>query len=193
MANIKNLIESAKKENVSTFGEIGRGIGAGLVGIPQGLTELASTAYDFMADDDTTQNVTAFFEEFKPDTKTGVGNFFQYATQFGIPGLGAVGVLSKAGKLNTLNVIGTSAASDFAFATNDVEPLMNMLLEPGSDADKKQLLDGAELAAENILDRFKIGIEAATIVTGAPIAIKYGARGVGAAAGAASKIPGVDS
>ena len=181
----------SNQENVSTFGEIGRGIGAGLVGIPQGLTELASTAYDFMADDDTTQNVTAFFEEFKPDTKTGVGNFFQYATQFGIPGLGAVGVLSKAGKLNTLNVIGTSAASDFAFATNDVEPLMNMLLEPGSDADKKQLLDGAELAAENILDRFKIGIEAATIVTGAPIAIKYGARGVGAAAGAASKIPGV--
>ena len=114
------------KEDVSTLGEIGRGIGAGLVGIPQGLAELGSTTYDFMADDDTTQNVTAFFEQFKPETQSGVGSFFRYATQFGIPGLGAVGVLSKAGKLNTVNVIGTSAASDFAFATNDVEPLMEI-------------------------------------------------------------------
>ena len=179
------------KEDVSTLGEIGRGIGAGLVGIPQGLAELGSTAYDFMADDDTTQNVTAFFEQFKPETQSGVGSFFRYATQFGIPGLGAVGVLSKAGKLNTVNVIGTSAASDFAFATNDVEPLMEILLEPGSNANKKELLDGAELAAENLVDRFKIGFEAAAIVTGVPVAIKYGARGVGAAAGAASKVPGV--
>ena len=184
-------LASNNKEDLSAFGEVGRGIGAGLVGIPQGLAELGSTAYDFMADDDTTQNVTAFFEEFKPETKSGIGNFFKYATQFGIPGLGAVGVLSKAGKLNTVNVIGASAASDFAFATNDVEPLMDLLLQPGSNSNKKELLDGAELAAENILDRFKIGFEAATIVTGTPLAIKYGARGVGAAAGAASKIPGV--
>tara|TARA_R100000541_G_C1896042_1_gene83884 strand:+ start:1169 stop:5308 length:4140 start_codon:yes stop_codon:yes gene_type:complete len=183
--------QARNKEEVSTFGDIGRGIASGVVAIPQGIAELGSSVYDLLSDEDTTKDVTEFFEQYRPETKTGVGNFFKYATQFGIPGLGAAGVLSKAGKLNTVNLIGTSAATDFAFATNDVEPLTNMLFSSQSSQDKKALLDGSEAAAQNIIDRFKIGAEAATIVTGTPLAIKYGARGVGAGAAQLSKVPGV--
>ncbi len=180
-----------KQEQVSTLGEIGKGIGAGLVSIPQGIAELGATAYDLLSDEDTTQNVTEFFEQYKPETTTKVGDFFKYATQFGIPGLGAAGVLSKAGKLNTVNLIGASAATDFAFATNDIEPLTDTFLGPMSNEEMMKRINGSESAAENLIDRLKIGAEAALIVTGTPIAIKYGARGVGAGAGALSKIPGV--
>jgi len=185
--------QARNQEDVSTFGDIGRGIASGVVAIPQGLAELGSSVYDLLSDEDTTKNVTEFFEQYRPETKTGVGNFFKYATQFGIPGVGAAGILSKAGKLNKVNLIGTSAATDFAFATNDVEPIMNILLNPQSSQEKKALLDGSEAAAQNILDRFKIGAEAATIVTGTPLAIKYAAKGVGAGAAQLSKVPGVQS
>ena len=183
--------QRSDQEQVSTLGEIGKGIGAGLISIPQGIAELGATAYDLLSDEDTTQNVTEFFEQYKPETTTKVGDFFKYATQFGIPGLGAAGVLSKAGKLNTVNLIGASAATDFAFATNDIEPLTDTFLGPMSNEEMMKRINGSESAAENLIDRLKIGAEAALIVTGTPIAIKYGARGVGAGAGALSKIPGV--
>jgi len=188
---IRETEKRKKEEDVSTLGEIGRGIGAGVVSIPQGIAELGAGVYDLLADEDTTQSVTAFFEQYKPETTTGVGNFFKYATQFGIPGLGAAGILSKAGKLNTVNLIGASAATDFAFATNDIEPLTDMLLSGTSDDQRLQGIRGSELAAENLLDRIKIGAEAALVVTGTPIAIKYGAKAVGGTAAQLSKIPGV--
>jgi len=50
-----------KQEQVSTLGEIGKGIGAGLVSIPQGIAELGATAYDLLSEEETTQNVHRIF------------------------------------------------------------------------------------------------------------------------------------
>ena len=72
----KKKKKEKKQEQVSTLGEIGKGIGAGLVSIPQGIAELGATAYDLLSDEDTTQNVTEFFEQYKPETTTKVGDFF---------------------------------------------------------------------------------------------------------------------
>ncbi len=74
--------QRSDQEQVSTLGEIGKGIGAGLVSIPQGIAELGSTAYDLLSDEDTTQNVTEFFEQYKLETTTKVGDLFKYATPF---------------------------------------------------------------------------------------------------------------
>ena len=70
----------------SFLGEVGRGIGAGLVGIPQGIATLGSTIVDGVFDTDLTNSLNKYFEEFKPETNSTAGHIAQYITQFGLLG-----------------------------------------------------------------------------------------------------------
>jgi hypothetical protein len=60
-----SLFDSAvnfAEDTVSTFGDIAQGVGAGLIGLPQGIVETVTSGFDYIFDTDSTRDVTAFSE-----------------------------------------------------------------------------------------------------------------------------------
>jgi len=89
-------------ETVSTFGDIAQGVGAGLIGLPQGIVETVTSGFDYIFDTDSTRDVTAFSEgtkEFFGLTPEGTaGKVAEGITTFGsalIPVIGWVGRASS--------------------------------------------------------------------------------------------------
>jgi hypothetical protein len=198
--------EEAAREKVrrgsrraSTLGDVGRGIAAGLVGIPQGIGTLGTTIIDGIFDTDLTQSLNNYFEEFKPDTNSTAGHIAQYLTQFGIPGLGVASLVSKAGR--TAQILSAGAA-DAAVATDDVETLSDLFFDEESDEERFRKLRGSEAAAARLADRLGVFAETAALVGTVPIALQGIAKGASETAGAigvataplaravASKVPG---
>jgi len=153
----------------SFLGEVGRGIGAGLVGIPQGITTLGSTIVDGIFDTDLTKSLNQYFEEFKPETNSTAGHIAQYITQFGIPGIGVASALSKAGR--TAQIL-SAGAVDAAVATDDVETLSDLFFDEINDQDRLAAINGSEAAASRLLERLAVFGETAGIVGALPIALK---------------------
>ena len=153
----------------SFLGEVGRGIGAGLVGIPQGIATLGSTIVDGVFDTDLTNSLNKYFEEFKPETNSTAGHIAQYITQFGIPGIGVASALSKAGK--TAQIL-SAGAVDAAVATDDVETLSDLFFDEVSDQDRLAKINGSEAAASRLLERAAVFGETAGIVGALPVALK---------------------
>ena len=171
----KKTIEEAIKRHkkalapdVTPIGDIGRGIGRGLVSIPQGITELGTTGIDLIFDTDITDDVTEYFEQLKPEVSGGAGKTAQFITQFGIPGLGTASLLSKLGK--TKAILG-AAAVDGAVATDDVETIQDVFFDSESDEDRLARLEGADAAAARLMDRLGVVGETAAIMFTAPLAI----------------------
>ena len=151
---IDEAIKKYKKKassNVTPIGDIGRGIGRGLVSIPQGITELGTTGIDLIFETDITDDVTEYFEQLKPEVSGGAGKTAQFITQFGIPGLGTASLLSKLGK--TKAILG-AAAVDGAVATDDVETIQDVFFDSESDEDRLARLEGADAAAARLMDRY---------------------------------------
>jgi hypothetical protein len=163
----------------SVLGELGRGIGAGLISIPQGLTELATTGVDLFFNTDLTDDVNEYFESIKPEVEGDVGKTAQFITQFGVPGLGTVGLLSKASKAK--QILG-AAAVDGAVATDDVQTLTDVFFDSESDEDRLARLNGAEKASARLMERLGVIGETAGIMLTAPAALGL----VGKTAGLAS-------
>ena len=159
----------SRKSGDSFLGEVGRGIGAGLVGIPQGITTLGSTIVDGIFDTDLTKSLNQYFEEFKPETNSTAGHIAQYITQFGIPGVGVASALSKAGK--TAQIL-SAGAVDAAVATDDVETLSDLFFDEINDQDRLAAINGSEAAASRLLERLAVFGETAGIVGALPIALK---------------------
>mgnify|MGYP001181741710 CR=1 FL=1 len=153
----------------SFLGEVGRGIGAGLVGIPQGITTLGSTIVDGIFDTDLTKSLNQYFEEFKPETNSTAGHIAQYITQFGIPGIGVASAVSKAGR--TAQIL-SAGAVDAAVATDDVETLSDLFFDEVNDQDRLAAINGSEAAASRLLERLAVFGETAGIVGALPIALK---------------------
>ena len=153
----------------SFLGEVGRGIGAGLVGIPQGIATLGSTIIDGVFDTDLTDSLNEYFEEFKPETNSTAGHIAQYLTQFGVPGIGVASALSKAGKGAQILSAG---AVDAAVATDDVETLSDLFFDEVSDQDRLAKINGSEAAASRLLERAAVFGETAGIVGALPVALK---------------------
>ena len=151
------------------LGEVGRGIGAGLVGIPQGITTLGSTIVDGIFDTDLTKSLNQYFEEFKPETNSTAGHIAQYITQFGIPGIGVASAVSKAGR--TAQIL-SAGAVDAAVATDDVETLSDLFFDEVNDQDRLAAINGSEAAASRLLERLAVFGETAGIVGALPIALK---------------------
>mgnify|MGYP005699261321 FL=1 len=137
----------------SFLGEVGRGVGAGLVGIPQGIATLGSTIVDGVFDTDLTDSLNNYFEEFKPETNSTAGHITQYITQFGIPGIGVASALSKAGK--TAQIL-SAGAVDAAVATDDVETLSDLFFDEVSDQERLAAINGSEAAASRLLERVAV-------------------------------------
>ena len=85
-------------ETVSTFADIGTGIGAGLIGLPQGIVETVTSGFDYIFDTDSTSEVTEFAESIKPQPTGTAGLVAEGLTTFGtalIPVIGWVGRASS--------------------------------------------------------------------------------------------------
>lgn len=166
-----------KQGETGVLGDIGRGLF--LVGpqkAVQGLAETGSSIIDFIADTDLTADVKEHFDRVayeKPKTQAGeIASFFG---QFGIPGLGAAGVLTRYGKAKgTFNkakgALGFGVV-DGAVATDDTVTISDLVLDSESDEERLARLDGSEAAAKRLLDKMNVAAEASAFVFGLPLAL----------------------
>ena len=178
----KKTSEAQRRKNKSrgsdsVVGDIGRGIAAGVVSIPQGLATIPTTGIDLLFDTDVTDDVNDFFESFKPDVGGTAGQTAQLITQFGIPGIGVASALSKLTKLQQL---GSIAAVDAAVATDDVDTFTDMLFDKESDEERLRTLQGRDAALARLTERLQVFGETAAVMYAAPVAVSGAVKGVGA-------------
>ena len=173
-SNDANDIEEAKqrfikKRNTGSSGtlagDIGRGIGAGIVSIPQGLITIPTTGIDLLFNTEVTDNVNDFFQGIKPEVEGTAGKTAQMIAQFGIPGLGTASALSKLSKFKQLAAIG---AVDAAVATDDVDTFVDIIFDKESDEERIKNLEGREAAAARLKERMQVFAETASVVYAVP-------------------------
>ena len=167
------------EEDVSAIGDIGRGIGAGLVSATEGITTLPMELLG--SDEESIQTVRNFFDKYKPDTQTEVGKAARFIAQFAAPG----GIAAKAAKgLGSVGKLGATVGADIAATTPDVETLGDFFEAGPTKRIDTSDLDGAELAAANLSNRLRVGAEGAAVVLGVPAIASLGAKTVGVGLGA---------
>ena len=173
-SNDPKEIEKAKQKSMkrkrtgssgSLAGDIGRGIAAGVVSIPQGLATIPTTGIDLLFNTEVTDNVNEFFEGIKPEVEGTAGKTAQMIAQFGIPGLGTASALSKLSKAKQLGAIG---AVDAAVATDDVDTFADMIFDKESDEERIKNLAGRDAAAARLKERMQVFAETASFVYAAP-------------------------
>jgi len=177
IAEAREQFRRTKLPDSTPIGDIGRGIARGAVSIPQGITTLGTTAYDLMFDENVTRDVNEYFEELKPEVRGTAGKVAQFITQFGVPGLGTAGLLSKLGKTKAL--LGAGAV-DAAVATDDIETLSDAFLDTELDEVRLAKLNGAEAAAARLQDRLGVFAETAGLMYTIPKALGIGVKAAGA-------------
>jgi len=178
-----------QRKNTVPLEEIASGVQRGIIGIAEGLVTIPTTVYDHLNDTDVTNTVIKHFEKAKPEVKTGLGVGAQYVTQFGLPGLGAAGIVSNFGRANKLKGALAAGVVDGAVNTDDVESLTDVFFDSESDQDRLARLRGSEAAYERLKERFVIAGEGAAITRFAPPIIKGGLEGVGRVAETAVSLP----
>ena len=129
-----NIQRAAKvgKEDVSAVGDILRGVGAGIVGAVEGISTLPVEAFDLItgSEEGSAEELRKFFDKYKPDTSTGIGEAARFITQFAAPG----GLAVKAAKSMRAKKaieskgfdatdVATFGIADIAATTPDVETL----------------------------------------------------------------------
>ena len=165
------------QEDVSAFGDVLRGVGAGLVGAAEGITTLPIEIIDSItsSDENSAQVVREFFNRYKPETSTGIGEASKFITQFAVPGGAAYRAargLSGAGK------VGAIAGADIAATTPDVETIGDFLDAGPTKRINLEDLEGAELAQATLANRLKVAAEGAAVVFGVPAAARIGVQGI---------------
>ena len=155
------------EEDVSTLGDIARGVGAGLVGAAEGIVSLPAQLTDLATDpeESNAEAVREFFGQFKPTTSTTLGEAAKFITQFAVPG-GAAAKAAKAAQLGRAGQIGSFAAADFAATTPDVETLGDFFDGGPTKRLDTSELEGAERAAAELGNRLKVAGEGATLLLG---------------------------
>ena len=180
---IQKAIDERKRRSFSSnssssvVGDIGRGIAAGAVSIPQGLITLPTTGIDLLFDTDVTDDINDFFDDIKPDVEGTAGKTAQMVTQFGVPGLGVASALSKLTKVKQL---GSLAAIDAAVATDDVDTFADMIFDKESDEERLKNLQGRDAALARLTERLQVFGETATVMYAAPKIVGGAVKGVGA-------------
>lgn len=176
-------------EDVSVFGDVARGVGAGLVQAVGGVAALPAELIDLATleegEESAAESVDKFFDKLTPETKTGAGDAVKFITQFAFPGLGAAGLAGKAaqglskGKKLAVQT-GAFAAADFAVSTPDVETMGDFFESGPTQRTSLENLEGIDLAQARIGNRFKVATEGALMslgITGAfasPAVIRAG-------------------
>jgi len=167
------------EEDISAFGDIGRGIRTGLVSAAEGITTLPMELIG--SDEENIQSVRNFFDKYKPETQTEIGKAARFIAQFAAPGglaVKATRALSAPGKL------AATISADIAATTPDVETLGDFFDAGPTKRIDTSDLSGAELSAANLSNRLRVGAEGAAVVLGVPAIASLGAKTVGAGLGA---------
>ena len=174
------------EEDVSAFGDIFRGVGAGLVGALEGISTLPTELADAItgSEENSSQVVREFFNKYKPETSTGIGEAARFITQFAVPG-GAAAKVAKG--LGRPAQVGAFAAADVAATTPDVETLGDFLDAGPTKRIETKDLAAAELAQANLANRLKVATEGAAVVLGVPAIAKLGVSAIGSTAEALGK------
>jgi len=94
--DLRKKYQASPPSDGSFIGDIGRGIAAGAVSIPQGIVTIPTTGIDLLFNTDITDDVNELFESIKPEVEGTAGQTAQLITQFGVPGLGVAKLGSAA-------------------------------------------------------------------------------------------------
>ena len=174
------------EEDVSAFGDIFRGVGAGLVGALEGISTLPTELADAItgSEENSSQVIREFFDKYKPETSTGIGEAARFITQFAAPGGAAAKVVKGLGRPAQ---VGAFAAADVAATTPDVETLGDFLDAGPTKRIETKDLAAAELAQANLANRLKVATEGAAVVLGVPAIARLGVSAIGSTAEALGK------
>jgi len=162
-------------EDVSVFGDVARGVGAGVVQAVAGVAALPAELIDLATLDEgeesVAESVDEFFDKFTPETYTGAGEAVKFMTQFIVPGGIAAKAAGKAGqglsKARKLGVqTGAFAGADFAVSTPDVETMGDFFESGPTKRTELENLEGIDLAQARIGNRFKVATEGALMSLG---------------------------
>ena len=192
IAEAKRRYELSKKGDASVLGDVGRQAVRGLQKIGEGLATTVTSGVDLFADTDLTKDVTEYYQGIDPgEAETTAGEVTRYMVQFGLPGFGVAGVLSRYGKMGKINSAIAGGIVDGAVATDDVQTLADTFITKSeSDQDRLARLSGAEAAKARLTDRLEVAGEGAAFILGLPLAGKLalavGGTAVDALAPAAS-------
>ena len=169
-------------EDVSTLGDVTKGIVAGPISAVAGLISLPAELIDLVSQDEgeegLAQGVRDVFDTITPTTRTGAGNAAKFITQFIVPG-GIAARAAKARNLGKKGQIGAFAAADVAATTPDVETLGDFFDGGPTKRIDTEDLEASELAAANLANRFKVAAEGTALLLGGPAVIKAVAKGTG--------------
>ena len=169
-----------EESEVSSTGDVFRGIGAGAVSAVEGLATLPWEAYDAIVDPEQSkaEEVRKFYEKLKPTTSTGAGEAAKFITQFALPGTVA-SKIAKARKLGKFAEVAAFAGTDFAVATQDVETLGDFFDMGPTSRTATADLEGSERAAAELGNRLKVAGESAAILLTLPKAFGLAGQGIG--------------
>jgi len=174
IAEAKRIHELNKKGEASVLGDVARQGVRGLQKIGEGLATTVTSGIDLFADTDLTKDVTEYYQSIDPgEAETTAGEVTRYMVQFGLPGFGVAGVLSRYGKMSKINSALAGGLVDGAVATDDVVTLADTFITKSeSDQDRLARLEGAEAAQARLLDRLEVAGEGAAFILGLPLAGK---------------------
>ena len=170
------------EEDVSTLGDVAKGIVAGPIDAIAGLVSLPAELIDLVSQDEgeesLAEGVRDVFDVITPTTRTGAGKAAKFITQFVVPG-GIAAKAARARNLGKTGEIGAFAAADVVATTPDVETLGDFFDGgPTKRIDTEDLV-GSEVAAANLANRFKVAAEGTALLLGGPAIIKAVAKGTG--------------
>ena len=178
------------EEDVSTLGDMAKGIPAGILGAIEGVITLPAELIDYATLDEGEESIAEgirdVFDTITPTTRTGAGNAVKFVTQFVVPGTVA-SKLAAARNIGRLGQIGAFGAADVAATTPDVETLGDFFETGPTQRIETEDLVGAELAAANLANRFKVASEGTALLLGGPAVIKAAAKGFGSMSEAVAK------
>ena len=176
------------EEDISAVGDVLRGVGAGLVGAVEGIATLPTEAFDFItgSEEGSTEELRRFFDKYKPETTTGLGEAARFITQFATPGGLAVKAARALKAKKAIESEGfdptdvaTFGIADIAATTPDVETLGDFFEAGPTQRVDTQDLVGAELAAANLSNRLRVAAEGAAVVLGVPAIARLGITSIG--------------
>lgn len=94
---VPDSVERFAKKTYDTFEDIGKGIGSGILSVPQGILELGALGVDAALDTNTSTAVTDAFEHIKPEMGK-VGEVTEDLVAFGVGFIPVAGWLGRAGQ-----------------------------------------------------------------------------------------------
>ena len=170
------------EEDVSTLGDVLKAPVAGLVSAVSGAVSLPAELIDLVSQDEgeesLAEGVRDIFDTITPTTRTGAGKAVKFATQFIVPG----GLAARAAKLRNFGKtgeIGAFGAADVVATTPDVETLGDFFEGGPTQRIDTEDLEASELAAANLINRFKVASEGTALLLAGPAVIKALAKGTG--------------